>query len=173
MSNGEANFGIVQDDSAVDPGDARRLVRHDDRRFTSVVALDSFFTRGTLRIPDDGALVLIGNTKELKDRCTEAAATGDVSSIATVTGLPLKIHFVRMQISGFPTYQNDTLLVISSQQYWNNVGRAPAATWKELDYYRSSLSLFDDNAQNSLPRLVQSIKNDHGNPTVDKEGRPL
>lgn len=173
MSNGEANFGIVQDDSAVDPGDARRLVRHDDRRFTSVLALDAFFTRGTLRIPDDGALVMIGNTKELKDRCTEAAATGEVSSISTPSGLPLRIYYVRMKISGFPTYQNDTLIVISSQQYWNNVGRAPAATWTELDSQRSSFSLYDDNSNSSLPRWIQWIKDNRGDPTVDKDGTPL
>jgi hypothetical protein len=173
MSNGGANFGIVSDDSAVDPGDARRLVRHDDPRFTSILQLDSFFSRGGLKIPDDGALLMIGNTQELKDACADATRSGQVSSVETTNRLPLKIHYVRMKISGFPTYQNDTLIVIGSQQYWTNVGRAPAATWTELTYERNSLSLVDDNSQSSLPRLVQSIKDDHGDPTVDKEGRPL
>lgn len=170
MSNGGANFRIIRDARAADPGDARNVLRHDTTRLNSLLDLNMYFSEGDLEIPDDGALLMIGNTKELLDACAEASST--VGRVATTNRSPLIVHFVRMKISGFPVSQNDTLIVIGSQQYWNNV-RAPAATWTELDEQVTSLSLYDDTSQNNLRRWIQSIKDNYGNPTVDKEGRPL
>jgi hypothetical protein len=130
-----------------------------------------YFTEDDLLIPDDGALLMIGNTRELLDACAEASSGGKVMWIRTRSRLPLIVHFVRMKISGFPTYQNDTLLVIGSQQYWNSVRKA--AEWTELDEQVNSLVLYDATSKNSLPRWIQAIKADYGDPTVDKDGEPL
>jgi hypothetical protein len=167
MSNGGANFRIIKDARAADPGDARNVLRNDNTRLDSLLGLNMYFTEGALEIPDDGALLMIGNTKELLDACAEASR--NVGRIATTNRSSLIVHFVRMKISAF---QNDTLIVIGSQQYWNSV-RAPAATWTELDEQVTTLSLYDDTSQNNLRRWIQSIKDNYGDPTVDKEGRPL
>jgi hypothetical protein len=172
MSNGGANFRIIRDERAADPGPARKLLRSDDPQITRLVGLDMYVTEGDLKIPDDGALMMIGNTEELTRAC-EGATSQMIGRIATASRLPLIVHFVRMKISGWPRNQNDTLIVIGSQRYWDNVGSGPSAKWTELDVRVTSLSLYYDTSQNSLPRWIQSIKDNYGDPTVDKEGETL
>jgi hypothetical protein len=186
MSNGGANFLITQDRRAADPGDARYMLRTENRQITG---LDQYvgtnrpstpavtFDRGTLTIPDDTALVMIGNTQELLDACEEAARQGIVV-IQSTSDLPLKRHYVRMKISWS---QNDTLIIIGSQRYWANVGRNPGAPWNDLDRQdRSSLWLYNPDdvegggpISSNLRYLIQWIKSNDAEPTLDKDGATL
>jgi hypothetical protein len=177
MSNGvEANFVITRDTRAADPGDARYMLRTENRQITG---LEQYVGNNppptarvtydfpALEIPDDAAVVMIGNTQELVDACAKAEGQG-IARIETLREVPLKLHYVRMEISGFPTFQNDTLIIIGSQNYWAKFGGRPPDSWKELggqdqDY----VDLYD------LRARIQWIKDHDAKPSVDKEGRPL
>jgi len=174
MSNGvEANFVITRDTRAADPGDARYMLRTENRQITG---LEQYvgdnppptarvtYEFSALAIPDDAAVVMIGNTKELVDACAKAEGQG-IARIETQREMPLKLHYVRMEISA---WQNDTLIIIGSQNYWAKLGGRPPDSWKELGGQdQEYVDLYD------LRDRVQWIKDHDAKPTVDKEGRPL
>jgi hypothetical protein len=72
----------------------------------------------TLTIPDDCAILMIGNTPELKAACQRAVGAG-IDMIETKTTQPLRLHFVRIVVHPV-SRQTDTLLAITSQSRWLN-----------------------------------------------------
>jgi hypothetical protein len=190
MSNGGANFLITQDIRAAVPGGARHMLRSENRAIDQLhqyvganppptARVD--YDRGAYRltIPDDAAVVMIGNTPELEAALKQAFDNGtrSVHTIETTNGRPLRHHYVRMRIS---SWQNDTLLVIGSPDYWAKLGSRPPDSWKELGAQdRDYVSLLDrdssddPNTTSNLRYMVQWIKAKDAEPTVDGDGVTL
>jgi hypothetical protein len=141
MSNGEPGkpaFLITRESKAVDPLEARQLLRGDNqyrRLDTDSLPLASgdhelaTYDREekVLEIADDAVLLMIGNTDELVKAIIAAKAAG-ISKIRSRDERPLQCYFARIivhRVSG----QTDTLLAISSNDYyWGNVHHAAQKT---------------------------------------------
>jgi hypothetical protein len=156
MSNHHGNpaFLITRAATAVNPLDARRLLRREnaygrlpgrgrgtDRFETNPdfpLPVDSgsdgrhaaFYDPeepGVLELADDAVLLMIGNTLELVNAVTEAKQRG-LRIIRSSDERPLQCYFARIKVSQWSP-QLDTLLAISSDDYyWGNVHHAAEET---------------------------------------------
>jgi hypothetical protein len=154
IRHGEPAFLITRAAKAVNPLDARQLLRQDngyawlpgrgrgtDRFDTDPdfpLPVDSGYDGrqaafydpeepGVLVLADDAVLLMIGNTQELVHAVTEAEQRG-LRMIRTDDERPLQSYFVRIKVSQWST-QVDTLLAISSDDYyWGNVHHAAEET---------------------------------------------
>ena len=141
MSNGKrekAAFLITRESKAVDPLEARRLLRRANqyRRLSTdslpvaagerdVATYDG--EEKVLEIADDAVLLMIGNTDQLIKEIIAAKASG-ISMIRSRDERPLQCYFARIIVHRV-SRQTDTLLAISSNDYyWGNVQHAPEET---------------------------------------------
>jgi hypothetical protein len=156
MSNhhGKPAFLITRAAKAVNPLDARRLLRRDNAyvglpgrgrgtdRFDTDPAFPLPVDSGSdgrhaafydpeepevLELADDAVLLMIGNTRELVEAVTGAKQRG-LRMIRTSDERPLQCYFARIKVSQWSP-QLDTLLAISSDDYyWGNVHHAAEQT---------------------------------------------
>jgi hypothetical protein len=141
MSNGKPGkpaFLITREAKAVDPLEARQLLRRDNQyRRLDTDSLPLAYgdhelatydrEEKVLEIADDAVLLMIGNTDELVKAVIAAKAAG-ISKIRSRDERPLQCYFARIvvhRVSG----QTDTLLAISSNDYyWGNMHHAAQET---------------------------------------------
>jgi hypothetical protein len=115
-----ANFLITRDSKAIDPLDARQMLRQDydygqlDADFP--MGLASRDEPGVLEIADDAVLLMIGNTDELVKAVIAAKERG-LSEIRTREGGALKCYFARIKVHWL-SGQVDTLLAICGSDYY-------------------------------------------------------
>jgi hypothetical protein len=116
-----------------------------------------------LRIADDAAFMMIGNTDELYDACKATTQAKPPASplwnVGTASGQQLAFYYTRIKVS---SVQTDTLLMIASAGYlagvnplnngWSSPPKQPGA-WVQL---------FDDGVEPSVPRVVRVIKENEG-----------
>ena len=167
----EANFLLTDDTRAGSPLTARHMLRKendyrwiDDELRRDVRSATYDDGSGTLTIPPNCVLLMIGNTDELADAVAAATRRG-LRIIETSDRSPLICYFIRIKVSSWST-QRDSLLAFASQAYWNHTEvRDYANDWSTPDSAHGTkfnyVSTLDENQAakgTSLPGIIRECK---------------